>query len=199
MFIFYSNYFSPTVFAITTYLHLRDMTAEKFAKSTPKMAVIFLKFQRKYLNLWNRMHFIIKTISDMSGIICKFCAWLWRFLYQKILDLADIYRSLGLKIEFCFVFGFRTTYYLNFFFWRTLQIPKFTRLYLNRRKTERNYFQNRYRQYWFGEFHNFAISIVNLRSIALDMSANIKLYVVKLCTYKRRLRITQISSSWDTN
>ena len=56
-------YFSPTVFAITTYLHLRDMTAEKFAKSTPKMAVIFLKFQRKYLNLWNRMHFIIKTIS----------------------------------------------------------------------------------------------------------------------------------------
>ena len=30
------------------------------------------------------------------------------------------------------------------------------------------------------------------------MSANIILYVVKLCTYKRRLRITQISSSWDT-
>ena len=89
------------------------------------------------------------------------------------------------------------TYYLNFF-WRTLQIPKFTRLYLNRRKTERNYFQNRYRQYWFGEFHNFAISIVNLRSIALDMSANIILYVVKLCTYIRRFRITQISSSWDT-
>ena len=56
-------YFPPTVFAITTYLHLRDMTAEKFAKSMPKMAVIFLKFQKKYFNLWNRMHFIIKTIS----------------------------------------------------------------------------------------------------------------------------------------
>ena len=113
------------------------------------------------------------------------------------MDLADIYHSLSLKIDFFCVWLKDNTYYLNFF-WRTLQIPKFTRLYLNRRKTERNYFQNRYRQYWFGEFHNFAISIVNLRSIALDMSANIILYVVKLCTYKRRLRITQISSSWDT-
>ena len=29
----------------------------------PKWLSFFLKFQRKYFNLWNRMHFIIKTIS----------------------------------------------------------------------------------------------------------------------------------------
>ena len=29
----------------------------------PKWLSFFFKFQRKYFNLWNRMHFIIKTIS----------------------------------------------------------------------------------------------------------------------------------------
>ena len=63
--------------------------------------------------------------------------------------------------------------------------------YLNRRKMEPSYFQNRY-SIDLGEFYNFllfAIFIVNFRSIVLDMCANII-----LCT--RWFTTMYIKFSW---